>query len=154
MGQVAAAVVIGAPLAEVWDFYFDPRSWPAWVDQFGRVESSDGYPREGGILRWQSGGAGRGAVTETVLEHEPRSLHRIAFEDPQSEGELETSFEIASEGELGATRVSQTMAYSVKGAGPLGALTDLLFVRAQLRGSLERSLARLRTEVEAASSRG
>jgi uncharacterized membrane protein len=155
MGEVSASVVVPAPLADVWDFYFDPQSWPAWVDQFGRVEAaSDGYPEQGGTLRWHSGSAGRGQVSERVLGHEPRSRHRIAFSDPESEGELEVTFEIEPGGELEATRVTQTMSYSVAGAGPFGAITDLLFIRPQLRRSLERSLARLRVEVEDASRRG
>ena len=89
--QVSESVVVDASLAEVWDYYFDPRGWPAWVDGFGRVEASDGYPEAGGSLRWRSIPAGRGEVTEHVLEHEPRRLHRVAFRDPESAGELRTT---------------------------------------------------------------
>jgi uncharacterized membrane protein len=149
VGQVSATVVIAAPLAEVWDFYFEPRNWPAWVDQFRSVETSDGYPEQGGSLRWRSGSAGRGTVTERVLAHEPRSLHRVAFTDPESEGELEVSFEIEPGAEAPSTRVSQATSYRLTGAGLLGGITDALFVRSQVRGSLARSLARLRLEVEA-----
>jgi uncharacterized membrane protein len=149
VGDVSAAIVIGAPLAEVWDFYFRPESWPEWVDQFGRVESSDGYPEAGGTLRWQSGAAGRGAVEERVLKHEPRSLHRIEFRDPESEGELEVTFAIEPGADTPATRVTQAMSYTISGGGPLSGLTDVLFVRSQVRRSLERSLSRLRAEVEA-----
>ena len=149
MGSVSASTVIEAPLAEVWDFYFRTEAWPEWVDQFARVERSDGYPEEGGTLRWQSGAAGRGTVDERVLEHEPRSLHRIVFSDPESEGELEVTFAIESGADPPGTRVTQAMEYSIKGGGPLSGLTDVLFVRSQVRRSLERSLSRLRAEVEA-----
>jgi uncharacterized membrane protein len=149
VGTVSASVVIGAPLAEVWDYYFRPEGWPEWVDQFSRVEASDGYPEEGGTLRWGSGTAGRGTVEERVLEHDPRSRHHIAFSDPESAGELEVTFAIEPGAEPPGTRVTQTMRYEISGGGPLSGLTDLLFVRSQVRRSLERSLARLRAEVEA-----
>ena len=153
MAKVTSTVAIAAPLADVWEMYFDPVGWPAWVDQFGSVETSDAYPQAGGTLRWRSGRAGRGTVTERVLEHEPRSLHRVAFEDPESSGELEVAFAIEPGG-IGTTRVTQTMDYAISGAGPLTPITDLFFVRPQVRRSLERSLARLRAEVEARQSGG
>jgi uncharacterized membrane protein len=147
VGKVSESIVIDAPLAEVWDFYFQPDAWPAWVDQFAHVESSDGYPDAGGVLRWQSGSAGRGAVTERVLVHEPRTRHRIAFTDPESEGELEVRFGIEPGEGTGATKVEQEMEYRITSGGVLSGLTDVLFVRSQVRGSLQRSLARLRAEV-------
>lgn len=148
MGSVSAAILIDAPLAEVWEFYFRPGPWPEWVDQFQAVERSDGYPGTGGTLRWRSGSAGRGTVEERVLAHEPRSLHRVAFTDPESEGELEVAFAIEPGTDAPATRVTQTMTYAISGGGPLSGLTDVLFVRSQVRRSLERSLSRLRAEVE------
>ena len=51
MSGVAALVPVRASLAEVWDYYFDPAGWPAWVDGFARVESDMGYPEVGGTLR-------------------------------------------------------------------------------------------------------
>jgi hypothetical protein len=147
MGKVDQSIVIEAPLAEVWDFYFEPRTWPTWVDQFANVVSSDGYPEVGGTLRWGSVAAGRGEVTEKVLAHEPRSLHRISFVDPESEGELETRFAIEPGEGTGVTRVEQRMEYAITGGGAFSGLTDVFFVRSQMRGSLQRSLGRLRLEL-------
>ncbi len=150
MAEVSAAVEIPAPLAEVWDLYFDPERWPLWVDGFARVSGSDGYPEAGGTLSWESNPAGRGAVRELVLEHRPRALHRVEFTDPAAEGELETRFEmVPAAGEQRRTRVTQTLRYRLPGSGPLGAITDRLFIRSQMRGSLERSLAELRAEAAA-----
>jgi hypothetical protein len=144
MSRIADSVVIDASLAEVWDYYFEPRGWPAWVDGFGHIETSAGYPEAGGSLRWRSIPAGRGEVTEHVLEHEPRRLHRVAFRDPESAGELRTMFEIAGQG----TVVTQELEYKLRRRGPFSWLTDRLFIRSQLRGSLARTLARLKLEVE------
>ena len=147
MGKVAELVVIESPLAEVWDFYFQPETWPTWVDQFARVGSSAGYPEVGGTLVWESVRAGRGEVTEKVLVHEPRTRHRISFRDPESEGELETRFSIEPGEGTGSTKVEQELEYAITGGGALSALTDVLFVRSQMRRSLQRSLGRLRLEV-------
>jgi hypothetical protein len=144
MSRVTESVNVEASLAEVWDYYFEPRGWPAWVDGFASVESSDGYPERGSSLRWRSIPAGRGEVTERVLEHEPRRVHRVAFRDPASTGELRTEFAIDGRG----TRVTQDFDYRLKRRGPLARLTDALFIRSQMRGSLRRSLDRLRLEVE------
>ena len=152
MGRAAETVLVSAPVAEVWDFYFQPETWPSWVDGFGRVESSSGYPEEGGTLRWRSGPAGRGSVAERVVEHQPRRIHRIEFADDLSEGELSTRFAVQS-GPAGepATRVTQEMEYRLRRGGPLTFLTDALFVRPQVARSLGRSLERLRSEVEDAA---
>jgi hypothetical protein len=139
------SVLIGASLADTWDHYFDPGGWPAWVEGFERVERSEGYPEQGGTLVWHSNPAGRGTVSERVLDHEPRTLHRIEFTDPQSSGELTTRFAIEGE----STRVSLELTYTVGRGGPLAWLTDVLFARGQVLGSLRRSLAEFKLAVEA-----
>jgi uncharacterized protein YndB with AHSA1/START domain len=144
MATVAAETEIAAPVAGVWDLYFEPASWPAWVDQFADVVASEGYPEEGGTLRWRSGRAGRGEVSERVLEHVPRSRHRIAFSDPETEGELVTTFEPTPAG----TRCRLEMSYRLADAGAFGLIADGLFGRSQMRASLARSLVGLRAELE------
>jgi hypothetical protein len=144
MSRITEAVSIGASLAEVWDYYFEARGWPAWVDGFAEVRSAEGYPQAGGSLRWRSVPAGRGDVAERVLEHEPRPLHRVAFEDPSSAGELRTTFAIQGSG----TVLTQELDYRLSRRGPLAMLADLLFIRSQMRASMRRSLARLKLEVE------
>lgn len=151
MGKVEASAEIAAPLAEVWDLYFDRARWPSWVDGFSSVLSESGYPQPDGTLVWRSTPSGRGEVSERVLAHAERSRHRIAYADPGSSGELEVTFAMlpASEAESGRrTVVSQRLEYSLTGGGPLRAITDLLFIRTQMRRSLERSLADLRLEAE------
>ena len=144
MSGVAASVAVRASLAEVWDYYFDPAGWPAWVDGFARVESDMGYPEVGGTLRWSSTPAGRGTVTERVVEHESRRLHRVEYEDPETTGQLSVTFAIEGEG----TMVTQELDYRLRDRGVFAKVTDRLFIRSQMRGSLSRSLARLRLEVE------
>jgi hypothetical protein len=148
MSRVSASVPMRASLAEVWDYYFDPVGWSAWVDGFARVDSDTGYPDAGGTLRWSSGPAGRGTVTERVVEHEPRRLHRVSYEDPETTGELTVTFAIEGEGTL----VTQELDYRLREGGVFAKVTDRLFIRSQMRGSLARSLGRLRLEVEEAAA--
>jgi uncharacterized membrane protein len=144
MPRVEESVLVQASLAEVWDHYFEPRGWPAWVDGFASVESAEGYPNEGGTLVWRSNPAGRGTVRERVVEHQPRRRHKIEFSDPESSGELVTRFEIEGE----ATRVALVLDYGLQRGGPFALLTERLFVRGQVRGSLQRSLLRFKHEAE------
>lgn len=144
MATVAVETEIAAPVAAVWDRYFDQAGWPSWVDQFAAVIEADGYPEEDGTLRWRSGKAGRGEVCERVLEHQPRTRHRIAYSDPESEGELLTTFEPTASG----TRCRLELSYKLANAGPFNLLADGLFGRSQMRASLDRSLAGLRAELE------
>ncbi len=147
MARVEAAVEIPAALAEVWDFYFDRYRWASWVDGFAAEVSQSGYPEAGGELVWISTPAGRGQVRETVTAHEPRSLHSVDYEDPESTGSLETTFEMLPSGDGRMTKVTQRLTYAVTNGGPLRAITDFLFIRSQMRRSLERSLSDLRVEI-------
>jgi uncharacterized membrane protein len=144
VSEVSESIAIDATLAEVWEYHFEPAGWPVWVDGFGSVTSSEAYPLAGGKLRWRSSPAGRGEVAEEVLEHEPRRLHRIAFTDPQTEGELRTEFQIKGQ----AVVVTQTLSYRLSGGGVFGFVSDKLFIRSQQRRSIQRSLLRLKREVE------
>lgn len=144
MAKLTESAQVEASLAETWDLYFDSHSWPMWVDGFASVDSNAGYPEDGGTLVWRSTPSGRGTVTERVIEHQPRRLHRIAFSDPQSSGELTTKFEIEGE----STRVTLELDYSLPRSGGLAWLTDRLFVRSQVMRSLQRTLAAFAREAE------
>jgi uncharacterized membrane protein len=150
MSRVEASILVEASLAETWDHYFDPRGWPAWVDGFEAVEAVEGYPERGGTVRWRSVRAGRGLVTERVLEHEPRRRHRIAFSDPESEGELVTEMRIEGR----RTRVTLASEYRLPRRGPFAWLTDRLFVRSQVERSLARTLERFKHDTEDVASLG
>ena len=150
MAKVEESIAVEASLAETWSHYFDARGWGSWVEGFGSVEAAEGYPQEGGTLRWRSTPAGRGTVSERVLEHEPRRLHRIGFEDDSSEGEQTTRFEIEGE----ATRVSIELSYELRQRGLMARMASLLFVRGQVRGSVARTLLRFKREAEEVAQLG
>ena len=150
MANVAEEIVVPGSLAEVWDLYFEQRTWPSWVDEFHAVEErEDAYPEQGGRLVWRSGPAGRGRVEETVLVHEPRHTHKIAYIDPNSSGEQLTTFEISGPD---AVKVKIELHYELVRPSFLP-FTNRLFIRPQMRGMLKRSLAGLRTEARALGAR-
>lgn len=148
MGTLTESLLVKASLAETWACYFDPRTWGSWVDGFQQVESAEGYPEEGGTLVWRSNRAGRGRVVERVIEHSPRTRHRIEFSDPESSGELTSAF--AVEGE--ATRVTLTLEYRLARSNPFAVLTDRIFVRGQVRQALQRTLLKFKHEAEEAAA--
>ena len=150
MAELSESVLVEASLAETWDFYFEPRGWPVWVDGFHSVVSAEGYPREGGTLVWRSTPAGRGEVRERVIEHVERRRHRIEFTDPASSGTMRSEFAIEGEG----TRVTLALEYRLARSGPFAWLTDRIFVRGQVRQSLARSLMRFMHEAEEATRLG
>jgi hypothetical protein len=148
MATVEETVHVSASLAEVWDQYFDAGGWRAWVDGFESVLEEDGYPEAGGTLLWRSIPAGRGEVAELVLEHEHRRRHLIEFADPEMEGRMETRFEIAG----GGTRVTQSLSYTLRARGPIARIGALLFVKSQVRASLQRSLLAFKRGAEEAAA--
>jgi hypothetical protein len=145
VSRITESLLVDASLKEVWDLYFDPVRWRAWVDGFAAVERSDGYPKVDGTLIWRSNPAGRGTVTERVVEHTPRTRHRIEWSDPESSGELLSEF--AVEGD--SVRTTLTLDYRLARGGPFAVLTERFFVRGQVRRSVQRSLLRLKHEAEA-----
>ncbi|MGI9557163.1 MAG: SRPBCC family protein [Solirubrobacterales bacterium] len=149
MGRTSAAIEIAAPLAEVWGFYFTQEQWASWVDGFAAVGTSSGYPQRGGTLQWRSTPAGRGTVSERVLEHEPRRVHRIDFSDAYASGEQTTTFGIGRGAVDDArTNVTVELEYELAEGSLFGPITDPIFVRPQMRRSLMRTLERLRAEIE------
>ena len=143
MATVEEDVIVTASLADAWEAYFEPRTWASWVDSFGSVTALEGYPQAGGTLRWKSVAAGRGEVTEHVMEHEPRRLHRIRFSDPSLEGEMSVSFSIEGDG----TKVEAVFEYRVVDPSLFARAASVIFVKPQIRGTLRRSLDAFANEV-------
>ena len=148
MATIEETVHIEASLAEAWDHYFDVRAWGSWVDGFQATMEAEAYPAAGSTLRWRSIPAGRGEVTERVLEHEHRRRHLIEFSDPEMEGRLETRFELAGAG----TRVTQELTYTLLAKGPIARMGAVLFVKSQVRASMQRSLLAFKRAVEEAAA--
>jgi hypothetical protein len=116
----------------------DVSKWPRWVDELDHVVSVEGeWPQPGATLVWQSGPAGRGRVTEQVIEYEPLGGYTVEVEDDAITGEQSVTFEPASDG----VEVRLALRYRIKRRSPLTALIDVLFVRRLMVSSLQRTVA-------------
>jgi hypothetical protein len=123
----------------------DVSRWPSFVEGFARtLELDPAWPAEGSRVIWESIPAGRGQVTEKVVE--PPSGERFAtlvFEDRMAGRQVLRTAEVT-----GGARVELSLEYTLTRYGPFGALADLLFIRRALRDSLRRTMARFQVEAE------
>jgi hypothetical protein len=131
-GDLPAPVPLAARL------WIDVNRWPTFVDGFGHlVDIDDSWPESGSKVVWQSGPAGRGRVTERIVERDEEHVVTEIFDD-QMHGRQTVFFE--------PERVMLQLDYELQGGGPLRKLTDVLFIRRALAMALERTLRRFSTE--------
>jgi hypothetical protein len=120
----------------------DTTRWPTFVDGFARlVERGDTWPEPGAKVVWESVPAGRGRVTERVLERGLDVFSTEVFEK-QLTGTQTAFFEPSD----GGTLITIELSYQLQKGGPLRALTDVLFIRRALADALARTLRRFATE--------
>jgi hypothetical protein len=140
----AACEVVMTPEAAL-RLWTDVRRWSTFVEGFARVlEHDGGWPAEGSRVVWESVPAGRGRVTEKVIEG-PASDHfaTMVFEDRLAGRQVFRAAESA-----GGARVELSLEYTLTKYGPLGTVADAIFIRRAVRDSLERTLARFAVEAE------
>jgi hypothetical protein len=147
MGRVAASRAFPGPISEAEELWYDTTRWPAWMDGVANVAKIEGdWPHDGASVLWDSPPAGRGRVRETVIRYEVRVGQTLSVEDERMRGTQSVAFAAAD----GGVKVTLSLDYELKeNRGPLGALTDLLFIRRQLSDSLKRSLIRFGRELQA-----
>jgi Polyketide cyclase / dehydrase and lipid transport len=122
----------------------DPARWPSFVEGFARVlERSGEWPHEGAKLVWESTPEGRGRVTERVVERGPAVFATQVYDKSATGIQALRVLEDAE-----GSRVQLSLEYELARAGPLGAVTDLLFIRRALGDSLGRTLRRFAVEAE------
>jgi hypothetical protein len=142
--SAAARASVALEPKEALDLWTDPRRWASFVEGFARVKDVSGdWPRPGAKLVWESIPAGRGIVTERVVEATADCFATEVF-DGSLHGTQRTSFEQLEDG----TRVVVELDYELTKYGPLRALADILFIRRALRDSLRRTLSRFVVEAE------
>jgi Polyketide cyclase / dehydrase and lipid transport len=123
----------------------DVDRWATFVEGFARtLERSPEWPAAGSRLVWESTPAGRGRVTEKVMEGEgPDRFATIVFEERLNGTQ---TFRVV-ESEAGS-RAELSLEYQLTKYGPLSAVADVLFIRRAIRDSLRRTLIRFSVEAE------
>ena len=140
MSTVRSSWPLSVPVGLASRLWTDVDRWPTFIDGFGHVvEIDDNWPQVGSQVVWQSGPAGRGRVTERVLERDDDHVVTQVFED-QLSGRQSLFFEPG--------RVLMQLDYDLTTGGPLRKVTDVLFIRRALASALERTLRRFSTEAE------
>jgi len=146
MARAAVRTVVEGPVGAAEQLWYDPTRWPSFVDGFAHVVRVDeGWPAAGARSVWDSTPAGRGRVSERVIDHRPGEGQTLAVEDPRVHGTQEVRFSAVEDG----TEVRLELVYELKERNPLTPLIDLLFIRRAMRDSLRRTLTRFRRELAA-----
>ena len=146
MGRAKASISVPGRTAEAEALWYDPHRWQAWIDGFGHVVSlSDGWPRRGAELVWESPPGGRGRVTERVVAYEMRTGQTLEVEDATLTGTQKVAFEPGPE----AVEITLSLEYRIKDRTPLTPVVDLLFVRRAMTDALRRTVTRFSNERKA-----
>jgi hypothetical protein len=139
----AQAEVVLAPAAAL-ALWVDVSRWPSFVEGFARlVEKDADWPAEQARVVWESIPAGRGRVTEKVIESTSDAIATLVFEERLAGRQ---ALRVAPSGTGAVAQLS--FEYTLTKYGPLAALADALFIRRSLRDSLRRTLARFAVEAE------
>lgn len=139
MRPVQAVQTFAASVPEAERCWYDTGRWTSWVDGLEVVlETHDPWPMVGGGVTWQSGPAGRGRVTETVIDYPPGAGQTVQVSDDTVTGRQSVTFAASADG----VEVTLALEYRITRRSPLTPLVDILFVRRAMTQSLGRSLAR------------
>lgn len=144
MRAVTASQVFEASVPDAEELWYDTTRWPRWIVGLDRVESvSGGWPAVGGQVRWQSGPAGRGQVSERVVTYEPLGGQTVEVQDDSIHGTQTVSF-VPEDANVAVTL---SLSYELTRRSPLMRLVDPLFIRRAMTRSLEQTLARFGAEL-------
>lgn len=151
MATVHATVELPCQPAEAEALWYDTDRWSAWIDGLDEILSIEGpWPRAGGTLVWQSNPAGRGRVTEHVVEYEPGASQTAEVEDETLAGRQTVEFIPAADG----IAVTLSLDYRLAKRSPLMAVVDVLFIRRAVRASLRNTLERFGAELSSSRFTG
>jgi hypothetical protein len=144
--KASAALRIAGRQHDVEALWYDLGRWSSFVDGFGHVDRVEGeWPAVGARVIWDSPPHGRGRVIEKVTAWQAGDGQDVEVEDERLLGTQRVRF--TSEGDL--TGVSLELSYELKNRHVGHQVVDAIFIRPQLRRSLERTLRRLAIEVAA-----
>jgi len=139
MRSVHAVHTFATAVHEAERCWYDTSRWPSWVDGLDRVlETRDPWPMVGGGVIWESGPAGRGQVTETVVAYARADGQTVEVSDDAMSARQTVSFAAVPAG----VEVTLRLEYRLARRSPVTPIIDVLFIRREMSLSLSRSLAR------------
>ena len=147
MGVASAQTTVeGVSVAEAEQLWYDVDSWPLFIDGLRSIESVVGDPPlAGSKVVWDSTPAGRGRVSETVIDYAPGVGQELEVEDRSIRGRQRVRFSA----EQGPLRIQLELNYQLTGSNPFRSIIDWLFIRRAQTESLQRTLTAFRLELGA-----
>lgn len=147
----ATIALPGARVADAEALWYDVSRRPSFIEGFKHVVRLEGaWPAAGSRLIWESVPGGRGRVSEAVTAYAQRQGQESVVEDPRISGRQRVSFApTGSPDSDPGVRMTLQLEYELRDAGPLSAVTDLLFIRRAQADALRRTLYRFGLELEA-----
>jgi Polyketide cyclase / dehydrase and lipid transport len=147
MARVGIALSFLGTVHEAETCWYDHVRWPRWVDGLERVlDVTAGWPTAGGRIVWQSGPAGRGRVSETVIAYTPLGGQSVDVDDDSITGRQIVAFGPAPGGD-GMVEVVLSLDYEIKRRTIVTPLIDRLFIRRAMESSLKATLVRFGVEL-------
>jgi hypothetical protein len=144
MATVRVAQSFDASVHEAETCWYDTSRWPSWVEGLERVVTVEGdWPAVGSSVKWQSGPAGRGSVTERVTSYDPLAGQAVEVDDDSIRGRQSVSFTPVD----GGVDITLTLDYEIKRRSFITPLVDLVFIRRAMAASLQATLARFGAEM-------
>jgi hypothetical protein len=142
---VRAEQIFAASLSDAQAHWYDTGRWAQWVDGLEEVLAVEGgWPGVGATVRWRSGPAGRGSVTEHVIGHDPLHGQTVEVTDDAIRGRQSVAFTPTMTG----VHVELTLAYEIVRRSVLTPVIDVLFIRRAMTSSLEQTLERFGAGLE------
>jgi hypothetical protein len=139
MRPVRAVQTFPASVQEAERCWYDTSRWDSWVDGLDDVVQIDEpWPMVGGGVIWNSGPAGRGRVTETVVAYAPADGQTVEVTDDTITGRQAVTFAAVGDG----VEVSVALEYHLRRRSLVTPVVDALFIRREMSLSLSRSLGR------------
>ncbi|HEX3691093.1 MAG TPA: SRPBCC family protein [Solirubrobacteraceae bacterium] len=149
MRTVHALHTFAVPVHEAERCWYDTSGWQSWVDGLDRIlETRAPWPMAGGGVTWESGPAGRGRVTETVVAYAPAEGQTVQVADDTMTGRQAVTFAAVPAG----VDVTLRLEYTLARRSLVTPVIDLLFIRREMSLSLSRTLARFGARLRADGS--
>jgi uncharacterized membrane protein len=139
-----------ASVKEAERLWYEVHRWPSFIEGFGEIVHVDeSWPTQGSGAVWDSTPAGRGRVSERILEHRPGQGGLSEISDDRLSGTRQVTFqELAATAEdSSAVRVAVELDYRLTGSRLRALFIDRLFVRRPVLESMQRELERFGHEL-------
>jgi uncharacterized membrane protein len=150
MRPVRAVQTFPASVRDAERCWYDTSRWGSWVDGLDDVvQIAEPWPMMGGAVTWESGPAGRGRVTETVVAYAPGDGQTVEVTDDTITGRQAVTFVAVGDG----VEVAVALEYRLRRRSLVTPVVDALFIRREMSLSLSRSLARFGARLRAGETR-